>query len=631
MKRSIISTSLLSAAVVTFAQTMNFQVGQTTYAYPVAKVGEVSFQDNGASVLIGSKSFAIQDISSIYVDKSDVVDNTVNIIYNGDAATVKIAGNIADYVDVSVSGAHVAVTQSADVSETTCGEITYTLSGESDNGSFNMTGSYKATLELNGLALVNPTGAVLDIQNGKRIALSVKKETVNILRDGADGTQKGAIVCKGHLEFKGKGTLSITGNTAHAIYAKEYIEVKNCTINVLGAVKDGINCSQYFLLESGEVNISGSGDDGIQTDYKDSENRETEDTGTVTVAGGKLNISVSGTATKGIKAEGNIHVTNGNIDITSSGKGKWDSAKSKTKAAACLGADADVIIDGGVLSLKASGSGGKGINCDGTLTVNDGELTIATSGGIFAYVNNTEYDGYTGNTDRLDSDAKSSPKGVKADTEVIINGGDIDVTTTGNGGEGIESKGTLTVTGGNIKVRSYDDAINSSSHMYIKGGNIDVISTNNDGLDSNGNLYMQGGYVTAFGAQQPECGIDANEEQGYTVIFTDGTLLAVGGGNSTPTSSESTQAYITTSATASAGNTITLKDSNNILATFTVPSDYRSSSSSGGNRPGGMGGSTSILITCPGMTSGTKYTFTNGSSSSNVTATLKGSGSGRPW
>ncbi|MDE7449589.1 MAG: hypothetical protein K2M72_05180 [Paramuribaculum sp.] len=46
-----------------------------------------------------------------------------------------------------------------------------------------------------------------------------------------------------------------------------------------------------------------------------------------------------------------------------------------------------------------------------------------------------------------------------------------------------------------------------------------------------------------------------------------------------------------------------------------------------------MGGGNSVLVTCPGLTSGSSYTLTCGSSSSNVTATLYGSGGGggRPW
>lgn len=312
----------------------------------------------------------------------------------------------------------------------------------------------------------------LNIQDGKRIVLSVKKGTENTLTDGVSGAQKGCIVCKGHLEMKGKGTLNVYGNTAHGIYSKEYVELKNCTVNVLAATKDGINCNQYFLMESGTLCISGTADDGVQVSYKDATDRETEDTGTLTVNGGTFNISVTGTATKGLKADGDVVITDGELNLTTSGGGKWDADDVKTKACSCISADGHVRIDGGTLTLVSSGSGGKGISCDSTLTINGGTIAVSTKGGMYAYVNGKEYTNYTGNTDNLDSDQKSSPKGMKADGNVTINGGNISVTTTGNGAEGIESKAVLTVSDGTLVVNSYDDGLNSSSHMYIKGGDI---------------------------------------------------------------------------------------------------------------------------------------------------------------
>lgn len=625
------------------AQTLNVAEGNVTYSFNATDMGDAVFSGGDSFEILG-RSFNVANVTGIKVGVSDIEANTVNIAYNANSANVTIAGNIAKYVTATVDGAHVSIIQSSETGADTSGEIIYSLSGESTDGSFHIEGSYKATLELRGVTLTNPSGAAIDIQNGKRIELSAKSGTVNTISDGTGGSQKGAIYCKGHLELKGKGTLNVAGNSSHAIAAKEYVSMKNCTVNITNSVKDGINCAQYFLMESGELNISGVGDDGIQVDFKDATDREAEDTGSTTIKGGKLNIAVTATAAKGIKAEGDVTIDGGEVIASVSGKGKWDSAKLKTKASSCLSADGNITINGGTLDLTATGSGGKGLSCDGILTINEGTTTVLTTGGIFAYVNNKEYDGYSGNTDNLKSDYKSSPKGMKADTEVIINGGTINVTTTGNGAEGIESKGILTINDGKITVNSYDDAINSSSHLYIKGGDITVVATNNDGLDSNGNLYIQGGIIRAFGSKSPECGIDANEEEGYSVFFTGGTLLAVGGGNSVPSSSSSTQAYVSGSGSVTAGSTIELKSGITVLASFTVPSNYSSGNGGGpgggpggwggpgGGGPGGMGGS-SILITCPDLTSGTTYMLVNGNSSSNVTATLKGNGGGggRPW
>lgn len=642
------------------AQTLNVVVGNVTYALPASQAGDMNYS-GGTQLNIMGKTVCTADITRMYVDNSEVEDNTVSINYNGTSASVTVAGNVAQYVTPSVSGAHVTIVQNQNVDDTTCGEITYILAGTSSDGSFTLDGSYKASLELHGLLLTSTLGAPLDLQDGKRISLSIKKDTENTLTDSANGTQKGCIVSKGHLELKGKGTLNIYGNTAHAIYSKEYVEIKNATINVLSALKDGINCNQYFSMESGSLTITGVQDDGVQVAYKDDVDREEEDSGSIAITGGTVNISTTGTATKGLKAEGDVIISDGDINITTSGGGKWDADNAKTKAASCISTDGDVRIYGGNISLAASGSGGKGINCDGEFVCNDGTIDISTTGGMYAYINNTEYNDYTGNTDNLSSDQKSSPKGIKADGNVTINGGNISVNVTGNGGEGIESKAVMTINDGNITANTNDDALNSSSHMYIKGGQITVVATGNDGIDSNGNLYIQGGTIMAFGTTSPECGIDANEEEGYSVIFTGGTLLAVGGGNSVPSTSESTQPYVTSSMSVAANTEITLMDGDTKLASFTVPSNY-TAQTGGGNRPGGWGvaanaapggggnpggnpgggggnpggnsGSSSVLITCPGLTSGSSYTLTSGSTSSAVTAVLTGNnggGGGRPW
>lgn len=612
------------------AQTLHIKDASVTYSYTAETAGEMTF-GTGNTLTADGRTFTLTENTLMWTDEAAVEDNVVTVTYAGTTAEVVIAGNIARYVDATVSGANVSITQSADVSAETCGEITYRLTGSSADGSFAMTGGFKATVELAGLNLTSATGAALDIQNGKRIALKLADGTENVLADGAGGSQKGCIVCKGHLEFKGEGALTVSGNASHAIYAKEYIELAKCTVTVVKAVKDGVNCNQYFTLKSGSLSISGTGDDGIQVSFKDETDREAEDTGAVTIKGGKLTVTVSADAAKGVKCEGPMNITGGEIDITVTGDGIWDSAKTKTKASACLASDTDLSISGGTLTLTATGGGGKGINCDGKLTIDNGTLTIKTSGGVVAYVNNKLYTNYTGSTNRIASDYKSSPKGIKADGDVVINGGDISVTTTGNGAEGIESKAVLTVNGGNLYVHATDDAINSSSHMHIKGGTITVISTGNDGIDSNGNLYIEGGYIMAFGARSPECGIDAAEEEGYTVVFTGGTLLAVGGSNSVPsTNSGSTQPYVSGSATATANTQITLTDSSGAtLAEFTVPAGYTSTSGSSGGRPGGMGSSGgSMLITCPGITNGSKYTLKAGTTSVSVTARLTGTSSG---
>ena len=256
-------------------------------------------------------------------------DNTVEVVYSGNTATVTIAKNISNYVTVSSgTSSHVKIVQSASfagVNKTTDnedGEIIYSLSGTSNDGEFYMEGSYKCVVELNGLTLTNPSGPALNVQNGKRVEVSAKKNTTNTIADGANEDYNGCYHGKGHTKFKGKGILNVVGNSKHAIYSKEYIEVKNLTINITSAAKDAIHCKEYFLMESGTVNITGAGDDGIQVELKGdtstgkTKGHEDEDSGNFYQEDGTL--SISGYAGKAIKADGVVTYTGGtqNFDKT---------------------------------------------------------------------------------------------------------------------------------------------------------------------------------------------------------------------------------------------------------------------------------------------------------------------------
>ena len=251
-----------------------------------------------------------------------VDNNTVEIKYNGTTATVSIASNISSVVTNNSSGSHVRLVQSETFAGNSQGEITYILSGTSADGEFFLEGAYKCTIELSGLTLTNPSGPAVNIQNGKRIDISVKKNTKNTLTDGVNEDYNGCIHCKGHLEFKGKGTLTVVGNSRHGIYSKEYVEVKNCTINVTKAVKDGIHCREYFLMESGTINISGVEDDGIQVELDGPTStgqtalHEDEDTGNFYMEDGTLTIDVYDYGGKHVKVDGSLIYGGGKRNFT---------------------------------------------------------------------------------------------------------------------------------------------------------------------------------------------------------------------------------------------------------------------------------------------------------------------------
>ena len=518
------------------AQTLNVQVGNVTYLFPASQAGVMPFSD-GTTLTAMGKAFTLSEIDNMWVDETAVTDNLVSIAYSSSSATVTVAGNVAQYVTPTFSGAHVTIAQS-NTDAVNNDEITYQLSGTSSNGSLTLSGSYKCTVSLDGVTLTNPNGAAIYITNSKRIQLSAKSGTTNTITDGASGSQKACIYSKGQLQLQGKGTLNVIGNTKHGIKSASYISVKNLTLNITSTVGDGINCEEYMEIKSGTITLSGIGDDGIQCDLGGTTStgittdHEDEDTGNIYLSGGTVKVTVSAAAAKGIKSAGDMYITGGTVTATTSGGGAWDSDELKTKACAGLSADGNMVISGGTLTLTSTGAGGKGISADGTLTVSDaaainvstsGQAVVASSTGTISTVSNSS------TLDHYDTNYKSSPKGIKVDGAITVSGGKIYVTTTGAGGEGIESKSTLDITGGEIAVNAYDDAINSASTLTVSGGYVYAHATNNDGIDANGNCYIKGGLVYAIGASSPEVAIDANTEGGYKLYVQGGTLVAIGG------------------------------------------------------------------------------------------------------
>ena len=167
MKQVIIAILTLASFCSARAQMLNVETADgVTYKFPAAQTGDMTYNATGDSVTIMNKRLAVSDITAMKVDDSSMSDDSVSVVYDGASAKIYVAGNIAQYLTPAVSGAHVNIA----AAETLAREITYNLSGTSTDGEFYMSGSYKATVELDGLTLKNQnpvtSGAAVHIQNG---------------------------------------------------------------------------------------------------------------------------------------------------------------------------------------------------------------------------------------------------------------------------------------------------------------------------------------------------------------------------------------------------------------------------------------------------------------------------------
>ena len=468
-------------------------------------------------------------------------DKTITITFSttGDAS---VSGD--DDAIISISGNDVIATNN------TSNVIRYVLTGETSDGFFKLYSTKKQAIVLNGVSITNPDGAVINNQSKKRTFIVLNDGTTNSLTDGTnysdatdDEDMKACFFSEGQLIFSGKGSLDVDANCKAGIRSDDYVRT----------------------LPGTNIYVDASSGNGIRGNDA------------VIVTGGVINVNITGTADKGISTDGEVRIDGGRTSILTSGGYEYDSDDSDYTACAGIKADSVININGGELNIKSTGTGGKGLNCDAKININDGTIRIITTG-----------------KRQKDSKGSVSPKGIKADGDITVNGGQTQIRLegTGDGTEALESKGEIHVEAGTVECYSYDDAINSAGNLYIDGGYVYARATNNDAIDANKNLYINGGVVIAEGASQPECGIDAAE--GYSAFINGGTVIAVGGGMQA-ISSSSKQASISVSA--SMGTTIGLLDGTKAILGYTTPS-----SNSG----------TALMISSPSLQSGSSYTLRAG-------------------
>jgi hypothetical protein len=151
---------------------------------------------------------------------------------------------------------------------------------------------------------------------------------------------------------------------------------------------------------------------------------------------------------------------------------------------------------------------------------------------------------------------------------MTINSGTIFVgcTQKTTGGEGLESKGLLTINGGNIDIHTYDDCINAGTGIIINGGNIFCAASGQDAIDSNSALTVNGGLTIANGIRGDGEAFDA--ERNFQV--NGGIIVGTHGGSMAMSSSSGQQRSVRIQG--AAGNTIGIKNAaDEILLLFNIP------------------------------------------------------------
>lgn len=510
----------------------------------------------------------------------------VLIKYNGSSATVTV--NSGSKVKYRTDGAYVTI----DMLSGSASDVEIIASGQSDDGSLKIYGDKKFKLTLDGVDLTSKKGPAINNQCKKRVYVHISDGTENKLIDctsyssdpyyltslgEANEDRKGCFFSEGHMIFSGLGVLEIAGKCKHGIATDGYMWIRpGVTIVISEAAKNA-------------VHVKGDADEKLG----------------FCMTGGLLYTHVSSLAGKSIKTDLHAVVSGGKLLLNQSGDSTYDESDKDTSSPAGIKTDGNITISGGTLIIKSTGSGGKGLNATGTLLISGGETTVTTTGATYF----------------KSQDLTSSPKGVKADGDINITGGVLNIAVTGKADnygspEGLGSKSVLKIDDGTVFSYATDDAINATAGIEINGGKVYAHSTNSDGIDSNGYLYVNGGLVIANGASGAEESLDCENSSKF--LINGGTIFGTGGNcMQAPSSSSKQRVVIYSSVSVSKNDKLSILDSSNKpLSTYQVPR--------------GMTGMV-LFISSSAIKSGEKYSISKNGTLADSKESWNGWYSGGSW
>lgn len=389
MKKHIITLLLTAMPVLTC-------VSQTLALYTKSGLTVLAAENevdemivSGGQLTMGTQTFSIADLDSLKYLQQTFDPLRVQVNFADAKSSITLPLSLLPLLTIEQDGAYVNITSAA----TADPEITYALQGTTTNGAFLLNGIYKCGLVLNGVNITSRRGAAIRINNGKRIDVELVKGTTNNLADCQQGLQDACLHIKGHPEFKGEGTLNITGNTRHAYKSGEYTLLKRSTgaINILAAVGDAMHIGQYFHMRGGQITISPDVQkDGIQVD-KDSDttkinngmvfldsgivniNLKSDDVSgikcdsTFTCNGGNYTITMSGKAAKGIDVTRNAHIfaTTSTPEFNLTASGGYLTVLGEKKKSACFKVDGNLYFHAGKITTQATGDKARGLKVNG--------------------------------------------------------------------------------------------------------------------------------------------------------------------------------------------------------------------------------------------------------------------------
>lgn len=409
-------------------------------------------------------------------------------------------------IEVTIDLSNPTATDGVTVSD---GVITITKAGN-----YKLTGTYEGQIKveaadsdmvrliLNNATITNSTGAAINVVEADEVVIYTASGTTNTVSDGssysdtASGSPDAAIYSKSDLTLAGEGTLKVEGKYEEGIHTSDGLVIASGTLEV-NAANTGIKGKDYVDILDGTITVTAT-KDGIKATNDTDGNR-----GWVRLSGGTVNISAGD---DGFKAERVLEISGGTLNITQANEG--------------IEAQYINILDGTVNVTSSD----DGINASYSTTSTSTESTTATS------TNQSAQGGQNSAPQAPSGSAGQAPSGTMGQPPAGGGaGGGMGGGMGGGGGTFEVVDATINITGGTVTVNTNGDGIDSNGTATLSGGTLIVngpFTGGNASLDTNGDLLLNGTTVTAGNSGDMFEAPSTNSTSGYVKISNVSNLSA---------------------------------------------------------------------------------------------------------
>ena len=586
----------------------------------VSSETETNAEETSAQSEVGTFSsadmFTERDLAGTYEESG-----AVYVTLSGDGITGETDG-------VVIKGQTVTITA----------EGTYIFSGTLSEGQIVVDAdNAKVQIVFDNVDITCASSAAVYVKSAEKVFVTLAEGSQNTLRNTDeyvaidDNNIDAVIFAKSDLTLNGTGSLTIISAEGHGIVSKDDLKITGGTYDITAA--------GHALSEKDSVRIA----DGtfILTAEKDgihAENADDEETGYIYIADGDFTITSDG---DGMDASNIVQIEDGTFDITAGG-GAANSQKTHESDMPGGGMSQNIERPDGEsmprmgekpdgenmpqdTTTDESGTSTKGIKAGGGMYLNGGTYQIdSADDSIHSNANITIADGtYT---------LATGDDGVHADDALTVNGGTITVTESYEGLEGL----TVTINDGTIDITARDDGVNAAGGtdqsgfgtfgdhfkgmdsaddeteettdnemwMELNGGYIHIL-TGGDGVDSNGDLTINGGEIYIDGpSDNGNSAIDYGDRS--SAYVNGGTLVAIGSSGMAEGMSDSSKQevlMVKLGEQMEAGDVELTDNEGNVIVSYTALKSYDC-----------------VIISTAEVESGATYTLTTSGTTTEVTA-----------